>query len=85
MITALAISLYLACGRPQVVYVENNGHEIWLQIEILNETKTNPLGFKFRVQGSKEDIDFHNATVEELVRTNQTVTMYYSKKECYKA
>ena len=84
MITALAISLYLVCGEPRVVYVEKEGHTVWLQAEMLDKTETNPFGFKFKVHGTKEEIDFHNKVLEELINTNKSMTIYSSQR-CQKA
>jgi len=84
MIAALAISIYLACNKPQYVYVEKDGKEIWLQVEMLDTNKNNPLDFNFRLNGTEEEIDFHNLIMKELEHNKQNVNVFIDPRKCYK-
>jgi hypothetical protein len=83
-VTSLAITVYIACAKPQYVRVEKDNREVWLRVVNLQDSNTPYAPLKFKVEGSKEDVDFHNAVLEELVKNNQNVNIYINKDQCYK-
>lgn len=80
--TALAITVYIACAKPQYVYVEKDGKEVWLHVKDLREPNASSNLLDFRVEGSEEDVKFHNAVLEELIKNKQNVNLYVNR--CYK-
>ena len=84
MIASLAIVLFLVCGEPQYVYVENNSKEAWLPVEAITSKRFLTVEmFKYKVLGTHEEIDFHNKTMSELNLAGQPV-IFYSSKPCTK-
>ena len=85
MIASLAIALFLVCGEPTHVYVENKEKEVWLQVEPITTKKFLDIEIlQYRILGPTEDVRFHNQALLELTNSGQKVIMYNSSP-CTKA